>query len=232
LKTNPRSIFDNAIQKNDIAQCLIKTAEMHGHYCPGSALGVMASLYGLSKLKSGSSDGMEKLMAIVENNSCFVDGVQAVSGCTLGNNSLVYRDLGKNAVTFTNRGKKEGVRIIVRNDFRHVLNKLVPDFYPLMEKVIRDRNGSKEDAAKFKAKALEASFAMINVPFEELFKFEIVDPLLPSFAPITENVICEKCGEMIMSTKASTGKDNEVLCRSCARSSYYEVEGAGIVAKP
>jgi len=31
---------------------------------------------------------MENLMAVVEINTCFADGVQAVSGCTLGNNAL------------------------------------------------------------------------------------------------------------------------------------------------
>lgn len=46
----------------------------------------MATLYGLSLLKKETpdSDGiMENLLAIIEVNACFTDGVQAVSGCTL-----------------------------------------------------------------------------------------------------------------------------------------------------
>lgn len=43
LIANPRSGFAHAIQDRDIARCLVKTAEIHGHYCPGSAFGVMAT---------------------------------------------------------------------------------------------------------------------------------------------------------------------------------------------
>ena len=74
----------------------------------------MATLYGLSLLKkeTADSDGiMENLLAIIEVNACFADGVQAVSGCTLGNNSLIYRDLAKHAVTFVSTNEKEGLRI-------------------------------------------------------------------------------------------------------------------------
>ncbi len=56
----------------------------------------MASVYGLWELgvESMYFDGiMEDLAAIVEVNACFADGVQAVSGCTLGNNALIYRDI-------------------------------------------------------------------------------------------------------------------------------------------
>jgi formylmethanofuran dehydrogenase subunit E len=92
LKTDPRALFREAVRKKDATSCLIKTAEIHGHFCPGSALGVMASIYGLNTFSQEivNSDGiMENLLAIVECNACFADGVQAVSGCTLDNNSLV-----------------------------------------------------------------------------------------------------------------------------------------------
>jgi len=91
---HPRYRLLQAIRDRDACQCLVRTAEIHGHYCPGSALGVLASVYGLNLLGTGDfpADGLENLMAIVEINACFADGVQIVSGCTLGNNALVYRD--------------------------------------------------------------------------------------------------------------------------------------------
>ncbi|TDA26121.1 MAG: hypothetical protein DSO01_06175 [Archaeoglobi archaeon] len=42
----------------------------------------------------------EEILAIVECNNCLTDGVQVATGCTLGNNSLIYLDLGKNALTY------------------------------------------------------------------------------------------------------------------------------------
>ena len=228
LKQNPRGEFLQAISDKDMARCLVKTAEIHGHFCPGSALGVMASVYGLHMLglESISSDGLEDLMAVVEINACFADGVQAVSGCTLGNNALVYRDLGRMAVTFARRGSETGVRVRVRPDFRSRVAEAAPGFFPLMEKVIKNREGSAKEKAAFREIGREAAFALIRLPFEELFVIETIQPLLPEYAPITESVVCANCGETIMATKAVDG-----LCLICAGEEYRQVEGKGIVAK-
>ncbi len=233
LKKNPRRDFIQAICANDKLRCLVKTAEIHGHFCPGSALGVMASLCGLRQmgLESISSDGLENLMAVVEINACFADGVQAVSGCTLGNNSLVYRDLGRHAVTFAIRGKATGVRVRVRPDFRSRIDRAVPEFYPLLEKVIKNRQGSAGEEAAFKEKGREAAFAVVRLPFEELLITETVQPFLPDYAPITESVLCPGCGETIMSTKVVTKGEGLGLCLMCAGRQYRQVEGQGIVAR-
>jgi formylmethanofuran dehydrogenase subunit E len=166
-------------------------------------------------------------MAVVEINACFADGVQAVSGCTLGNNALVYRDLGRLAVTFAIRGKETGVRVSVRPDFRSLVAKASPEFFPLMEKVVKNRAGSAREKAAFREKGREAAFALIQHPVEDLLTIETVRPLLPDYAPITGSVVCPSCGEMIMATKV-TGSG---LCLICAGEEYSQVEGRGIVVK-
>jgi formylmethanofuran dehydrogenase subunit E len=231
LKENPRIDFIQAVCNDDRARCLVKTAEIHGHYCPGSALGVMASLSGLGRLgmESLSSDGLENLMAVVEVNACFADGVQAVSGCTLGNNSLVYRDLGRHAVTFAVRGRDVGIRVKVRPDFRETIARAAPEFYPLMEKVIKNREGDAEDEAAFKRQGRKAAFALIELPYEELLITEAVRPDLPDYAPITESIFCPVCGEMIMATKVMDTEGGRNICLMCAGGEYRQVEGRGIV---
>lgn len=235
LMQNPRANYIEAIESRDLSRCLVKTAEIHGHYCPGSALGVMASIYGLGLLDRlnmlddapAGSDGLENLMAIVEINACFADGVQAVSGCTLGNNALIYRDLGKHAVTLTIRGNDTGVRVCTRPDFREIIDHLVPAFYPLMEKVIKNRVHSKEDEKRFKETARKTAFTLIEQDFEHLFSVERVRADLPGYAPIVDSVICRNCGEQLMSTKAAP----DGTCMTCARKQYFQVEGRGIVSK-
>lgn len=231
LKNNPRSEFTRAIQQKDLAACLLKTAEIHGHFCPGSALGVMASVWGLSQLclDSALSDGLEELMAIVEINACFADGVQAVSGCTLGNNALVYRDLGKHAVTFTVRGGDSGVRVRVRPDFQSQISRAVPEFYPLLEKVIIKRIGGPEAAATFKATARKAAFTLIELPFEQLLISQVTTPQLPDYAPIAASLICPVCGEQVMASKVVSEGEAKGLCYACAKQQTRQVEGRGIV---
>ncbi len=232
LQNNPRSEFSRALEQKDLAACILKTAEIHGHFCPGSALGVMSAAWGLSLLglDSSFSDGLEELMAIVEINACFADGVQAVSGCTLGNNALVYRDLGKHAVTFAIRGRESGVRVRARPDFQSQINQAVPEFYPMLEEVIIKRSGGPEAAEAFKAIARKAAFTLITLPFEQLLLSQSVVPELPDYAPITESLVCPGCGEQVMASKVvGQGKDKG-LCLSCAGRRPPQVDGRGIMA--
>ncbi len=231
LREDPRYEFSRAIGQKDLAACLLKTAEIHGHFCPGSALGVMASVWGLSQLglDSSLSDGLEELMAIVEINACFTDGVQAVSGCTLGNNALVLRDLGKHAVTFTLRGSGSGVRVRVRPDFQSQISRAVPEFYPLLERVIIKREGGRKIAETFKTTASKAAFALLEMPFEQLLISQPFTPELPDYAPIAESLICPVCGEQVMASKVVTEGDGKGLCLTCAEHRAAQVDGRGIV---
>ena len=237
LKKNPRAEIIQALREKDLARCLLKTAEIHGHFCPGSALGVMAAAWGMEQLEQWeggpvSSEGMEDVLAIVEINACFADGVQVVSGCTFGNNALIYRDLGKLAVTFALRGVSKGIRVRVKPEFRAVIDGLAPEFYPYMKKVIMERNGSPEEEAGFKQAGIKAAFALLELPFGELLAWEKVTPLLPEYAPIVESAICRGCKEQVMGTKMALQKGSPGLCRACACDLYYQVDGRGIAPGP
>lgn len=230
---DPRVQIREALVNRDLEWLLKKTGEIHGHFCPGSALGVMASVCGLTHPEMGlaPSDGMEGLMAVVETNSCLADGVQVVSGCTIGNNCLVYRDLGRMAVTFARRGRGTGIRVRVRPEFRAHVEREVPEFFPLMEKVVKNRAGNEKEAAAFKARGAEAGFALIRVPLAEVLIAETVFPDLPDYAPITGSVVCPGCGETVMATKVVNTGRGEGLCFMCARREYRQVEGQGIVVR-
>ncbi len=229
LKENPRSGFAQAMQDRDIARCLVKTAEIHGHYCPGSAFGVMATLMGLEQLGGGASEGMEDLMAVVEINACFADGVQAVSGCTLGNNALVFLDLGKMAVSFALRGGETGVRVRIKGNIRDHVDRVLPEFFPLMEKVIKDRAGTPQDEKAFREKGREAAFALIQHPFETYFEARTIVPSLPPYAPIVPSLICPGCGEAVMATKTVQAGEKRGYCFSCAGTGIHGVDGRGII---
>jgi len=76
-----------------------KAKEFHGHVCPFLVLGLRMSEIAMEKLgvkKAGLAETVEEeVLAIVEVNNCMVDGVQIATGCTLGNNSLIYLDLAR-----------------------------------------------------------------------------------------------------------------------------------------
>lgn len=230
-KLQPRRDFIDAIESNDATRCLMKAAEIHGHYCPGLALGVMASLCGLRRPELGGlhSDGMEDLMAVVETNNCFSDGVQAVSGCTLGNNALVYRDLGRTAVTFARRDREPAVRVRVRPDFRTHLEQEESRFSRIMARVVGQESPGRDDVTQYKVQGRDAAFAMVRLPFDDLLIVEAVRPDLPDRAVMVPSALCPCCGEPVMSTRTVAEGVHRGRCLMCAGEHYSQLDGRGIV---
>jgi len=76
---------------------LEKLVGFHGHMCTGLALGVRAANMALRAL---GAEGGTDLVVTVETDTCSVDAIQVLTGCTFGNGRLYYRDHAKNAYTF------------------------------------------------------------------------------------------------------------------------------------
>lgn len=205
-------------------ELLLKAKEFHGHICPFVALGVRMSVLAMDELgvsRNETATVGEDILAIVECNNCLTDGVQVATGCTLGNNSLIYLDLGKNALTLVRRRDWKGVRVYV--DAEKIREKYFDrSAFELFEKVIVQRKGDEEDLKKISILWENIGWKMLELPREE-FKIEIVEVDPIERAPIFENVKCKKCGENAMATRIKDG-----LCLKCS-GGYYAVVGRGIV---
>ncbi|MGB9741450.1 MAG: FmdE family protein [Candidatus Bathyarchaeales archaeon] len=206
-----------------------KAKDFHGHICPFVVLGLRASEIAMQKLglaKAGEAETVgEEILAIVECNNCFADGVQVATGCTLGNNSLIYMDAGKNAVTLVKRGEWRGVRVYF--DSEKLRNKYFKkEAIELFEKVVVKRQGTCKDHERLQKMWTEIGWSMMNIP-EDLFKIEEVEVAEIERAPIFESVKCEKCGELAMKTRIRT-VDGKAVCLGCL-GECTAVVGRGIV---
>lgn len=207
-----------------------KAREFHGHICPFLVLGLRASEIALSKMnlrKASVSESIgEDIIAIVENNSCFADGVQVATGCTLGNNALIYLDTGKTAVSLFRRGEKRGIRVYV--DGESILNEhLSPEAKELFQKVIVERRGNKEDVEMLDRFWSEIGLRMADLPEE---KFVIQEVWLESDieqAPIFPSVKCSVCGEKVWAPK-TVSINGRPVCFQCAGREALAVVGRGI----
>ena len=81
---------------------------------------------------------------MVETTSCFSDGVQMVTGCSFGNNSLVYRDYGKTAFSLVKRSG-DGVRVSVRPDLGDLLKNKNPEAQSLYLQTVNQRKATPEE---------------------------------------------------------------------------------------
>lgn len=87
--------------------------EFHGHTCGGLAIGFKAAIYALEVLGMNRADD-EELVCIAENDSCGIDGIQYVAGCTLGKGNLLFRLRGKQAYNFYNRKTGKTIRLVLK----------------------------------------------------------------------------------------------------------------------
>ncbi|NLE73421.1 MAG: hypothetical protein GX604_02150, partial [Actinobacteria bacterium] len=139
-----RQDIEHMIQAMDLRGLLNKAGELHGHLCNYLAYGVMGATSAVRDLGVRNT-GMEEVVAIVETNNCFTDGVQIVSGCSFGNNALVYRDIGKTAFSLVKKDG-DGVRYILDPEFEDSRPQVYPEAYALWNQLIVEKKDATPDA--------------------------------------------------------------------------------------
>ena len=184
-----------------------EVVEFHGHACPGLALGYRVSVFVLKELNERSSD--EELVAIVENNSCAVDAVQVVTGCTFGKGNLIFRDYGKQAYTFIKRPSGDGLRIAIDWTSHEETEE---------EKLMWDRY-SKGDRSEEVLKTVHNRKAkkigmILSARDEDLFKVVKGRMDMPEEAKIYPSLRCAACGEKVMEPRARV-RDGKIVCIPC-----------------
>jgi len=191
--------------------------QFHGHSCPGLALGYRVALRALKELgiEEGSKD--EEIVAIVENDSCAVDAIQVMTGCTFGKGNLIFKDYGKQVYTFAKRpsgvggeGTVEAIRISI-------------DFNPpeesekekLLWKRYSEGDRSEEVLKAVHSRKAKKLKAILEADDEELLKIRRLRIILPEEAKIYQSVRCEVCGEKVAEPKARL-YHGKVVCIPCS----------------
>ncbi|RLC41502.1 MAG: formylmethanofuran dehydrogenase [Candidatus Coatesbacteria bacterium] len=221
-----RKEIEDLIESGDLRGLLAKSAEFHGHICPYSVYGVKAGYIAVRELGI-KNVGLEEMIAIVETNNCFSDGIQIVTGCTFGNNGLIYRDFGKTAVTVA---KRDGtaIRIALKPEFDDAVANKYPEASALFEKiVVRREEVTEDEQTRMMQLYTEMGFELLEVSEDEMFIIERKTINVPAYAPVFSSRICAFCNERVMATRMKE-RDGKPACIPCANAEYYEMNGAGI----
>jgi formylmethanofuran dehydrogenase subunit E len=173
---------------------LKKAIQFHGHQCPGLAIGIQVSKAVLQELGKPARD--EEMVAIVENNSCGLDAIQLLTGCTFGKGNLIFNDFGKYVYTFMNRENQKALRISVNKD----AIKMDKEHLELFAK-IKEKTASPEEQEKFKQLHINKSKEILKIPPEDLMVIKKIDFSPPPMARLHDSVDCAVCGESVMETK-------------------------------
>lgn len=192
----------------DLKPYLDAASSDHNHLCPRQILGVRIGLKGMSVLGLEAGQRHKNLLVISETDGCFVDGVIAVTKCSVGHRTLRVEDYGKIAATFVDIKTGRSVRVAPTLDVRQRASLWMPE-----EK--------RHYFAQLKAYQI--------MPDEELMTVQEVDLNFTIAEVISHSgrrINCEKCGEEVINEREVV-VDGKKYCPSCAYGGYYRLrEGA------
>ncbi|HOS93289.1 MAG TPA: FmdE family protein [Armatimonadota bacterium] len=182
--------------------------KFHGHMCLGLALGYRVAIEGLAELGVARSED-EELVAVVENDSCAVDAIQVVLGCTFGKGNLVFRDWGRRVYTFYSRHRETGVRVSEHyNGFADD-----PEWAALRERAAAgDESPETREALATRTEAHIR--AILNGPRDAVLTVSSVPFDPPAMAQIESSEPCEACGEPTMASRL-VEHGGRRICRAC-----------------
>jgi formylmethanofuran dehydrogenase subunit E len=182
---------------------LRKAVEFHGHLCPGLAIGYRVAKYFLEH-HSRSED--EELVCIAENNSCSVDAVQELLGCTFGKGNLIFRDNGKQVFTLFSRNDGRAMRIYFKGDLSGDMDDLRARYFK--------GDLSEEEKKEFETMRSQVTEHIIEAPYEELLSVSEVEIPAPEKARIHPSLKCEECQESFMEICGRTA-NGKIICKEC-----------------
>ena len=175
----------------------------HKHLCPRQILGVRFGLKGMAVLGFEVSLRHKHLLIISETDGCFIDGIIAVTKCTVGHRTLRVEDYGKVAATFINVKTGQAIRISPTFDVREKAH-----LYAHEEK--------RHYFAQMQAYQIMPDEELMNVQ-EVALNFSL-DELISHSG---KRVSCERCGEEIINEREVI-IEGKIYCKSCAEGGYYQ----------
>ena len=195
----------------DFPELLQLGLRFHGHKCPAMPMGLRTGLAAMKALGvDRAADG--QLMALVEIDedhcaTCWADGVQVATGCTLGKGNIRKLNYGKWGLTLIDKKTQRSVRVVPKTEAM-MKNK---------QSKFMELRSSGIPASQIAAEVADPLVQMVSsAPDEMLLNVGPVRPHEWKDAPHTfDSVVCSACGEMVVERNARLKGGNPV-CKPCS----------------
>ena len=190
---------------------LLKMAmAFHGHKCPAMPLGMRAALAAMDKLGAQRA-GNRELYIISESGthhamSCFVDGLQAATGCTYGKYNIALRYHDKLAFTLIDRTQKKAVRVALKPEFHAKA---------LQSEFVKQRQAG-VPATEVSADITDPLVERVwTLPVEQMFDIsEPFDYQMTEPPTVFRTETCSRCGLLVFE-KGIRMHEGKPLCQDC-----------------
>lgn len=185
-------------------QTLLRQAEsLHRHLCPRQVLGVRIGMYAGRLLALDLPQKDKRLLAMVETDGCFADGVSVSTGCSMGHRTMRLADYGKTAATLIDTRTGRALR-----------------FHPLPDLRRRAAAGISQPGRRWRA-YLEVYQQLADEEMFGVTEAVLNFDLAATIGRPGTRASCARCGEEILNQREVV-REGMVLCRSCAGPSYWK----------
>lgn len=186
----------------ELESLLQQTASLHRHLCPRQVLGVRLGMYAAQLFPGTMPQTNKRMLAMVETDGCFADGVSVATGCSMGHRTMRLADEGKIAATFIDTRDGHATRIYALPDLRTRALANAPGAPNRWQAYLE----------VYQQLAAEEMFGQTEVRLN----FDVAAVI---GKPGTR-AVCARCGEEILNQRERL-QQGQTLCRSCAGESYW-----------
>ena len=187
-----------------------KASLFHDHRCVELNIGIRAAAWALENIGGRN----ERVIATAEAQSCAVDALQAILGCTVGRGDLIICDEGKLAFCFYRLSDGMNYRLAYLPGPADALARILEIKEHLgagnLSEWIRTR--LEIELSNIQKKEIHR---LMSAPLEEVFT---VTPLAKAPVPVRRGndiFICSQCGESFLERAAIFKGVPHVLCKAC-----------------
>lgn len=190
----------------ELESLLLQTASLHRHLCPRQVLGVRLGMYAAHIFPGTMPQTKKRMLAMVETDGCFADGVSVATGCSMGHRTMRLADEGKIAATFIDTRDGRATRIYALPGLRTRALANAPGAPNRWQAYLE----------VYQQLAAEEMFGQTEVRLN----FDVAAVI---GKPGTR-AVCAHCGEEILNQRERL-QQGQTLCRSCAGESYWTAAG-------
>ncbi|HLG23183.1 MAG TPA: FmdE family protein [Candidatus Manganitrophaceae bacterium] len=182
--------------------------DFHRHLCLDIAIGYRAAK-ALMREMGDQMKNMKEVVALVGNETCALDAIQEVTGCTFGKRNLALTRIGKPVYILQNTKTGKAVRAYCAywDTFdHHELRRL--------RKEAAAPNAAPAQKAAFQKLTDDKIAEILSAPESRLFSIQHITLPPPPKTGKYEAVQCGRCGEHT-DVALLTEKDGKKICTEC-----------------
>ncbi len=182
--------------------------DFHRHLCLDIAIGYRAAELLVQEMGEELKN-MKEVVALVGNETCALDAIQEITGCTFGKRNLILTQVGKPVYILQNTKTGNSVRA-----YCHYWDTFDHTEFRALRKAVKKPDATEAEKHALEKMTKETIDQILAAPEAELFTVTRLVLPAPKIAGKYPAAACGKCGEYV-NEALLTETAGQRLCKEC-----------------